>query len=159
MKIKDILESFGSLKPRMYIAYRIFNCSQEIKNGIKQWKMDKELPLIKIRVESPDGVGSVEISSYDLVGLYGFGELAALLMLDDIVKAKNNEDKTRLNDLLGFLVRGKHRLEMKVTSEILEQVKLNSPEVWKEYQKLCQQTVGREKELEKNYQRIIETEL
>ena len=159
MKIKDILESFGSLRTRMYMAYRIFNCSQEIKNAIKQWKTDKELPLIKIRVESPDGAGCTESSSYDLVSLYGFGELAALLMLDDIVKAKNNEDKTRLNDLLGFLVRGKHRPKIEVTSEILEQVKQNSPEVWKEYQKLRQQAAGREKELEKDYQKIVETEL
>ena len=159
MKIKDILESFGSLRTRMYMAYRIFNCSQEIKNAIKQWKTDKELPLIKIRVESPDGAGCTEISSYDLVSLYGFGELAALLMLDDIVKAKNNEDKTRLNDLLGFLVRGKHRPKIEVTSEILEQVKQNSPEVWKDYQKLRQQAAGREKELEKDYQKIVETEL
>lgn len=159
MKIKDILESFGSLKTKMYMAYRIFNCSQEIKDAIKQWKTDKELPLIRIRVESSNGMGCVEISSYDLVSLYGFGELATLLMLDDIVKAKNNEDKTRLKDLLGFLVSGKHRSEMKVTSEILEQVKQNSPEVWKEYQKLCQQATENEKELERNYQRIVETEL
>lgn len=158
MKIKDILESIDSLKVKIYTAYRIFYCSPKIKKAIKQWKTYEDLPVIKVTIETSEDI-FVEISSFDLVNKYGFDELSALLMLDDIEKAQEKQDKEKLNDLLAFLVRGKHEVKTRVSQELLEQIKKNNPEVWEEYQKLCANSAKREKELEDGYSKIIETEL
>lgn len=158
MKIKDILESIDSVKTKIYAAYRIFHSSPKIKKAIKQWKTDEDLPVVKVTVETSEEK-FVEISSYDLVNKYGFDELSALLMLDDIEKAQEKQDKERLNDLLAFLVRGKHEVRTRVSQELLEEIKKNNPEVWEEYQKLCANSAKREKELEEGYSKIIETEL
>lgn len=158
MKIKDILESIDSVKTKIYTAYRIFHSSPKIKKAIKQWKTYEDLPVVKVTVETSEEK-FVEISSYDLVNKYGFDELSALLMLDDIEKAQEKQDKEKLNDLLAFLVRGKHEVRTRVSQELLEQIKKNNPEVWEEYQKLCANSAKREKELEEGYSKIIETEL
>lgn len=158
MKIKDILESIDSMKTKIYVAYRIFHCSSKIKKAIKQWKTYEDLPVMKITVETSED-NFVEISSYDLVNKYGFDELSALLMLDDIEKAQEKQDKEKLNDLLAFLVRGKHEVKTRVSQELLAQIKKNNPEVWEEYQKLCANSAKREKELVEGYSKIIETEL
>lgn len=158
MKIKDILESIDSMKTKIYAAYRIFHSSPKIKKAIKQWKTYEDLPVMKVTVETSED-NFVEISSYDLVNKYGFDELSALLMLDDIEKAQEKQDKEKLNDLLAFLVRGKHEVKTRVSQELLEQIKKNNPEVWEEYQKLCANSAKREKELEEGYSKIIETEL
>lgn len=158
MKIKDILESIDSVKTKIYAAYRIFHSSPKIKKAIKQWKTYDDLPVVKVTVETSEEK-FVEISSYDLVNKYGFDELSALLMLDDIEKAQEKQDKEKLNDLLAFLVRGKHEVRTRVSQELMEQIKKNNPEVWEEYQKLCANSAKREKELEDGYSKIIETEL
>ena len=158
MKIKDILESIDSVKTKIYAAYRIFHSSPKIKKAIKQWKIDEDLPVVKVTVETSEEK-FVEISSYYLVNKYGFDELSALLMLDDIEKAQEKQDKEKLNDLLAFLVRGKHEVRTRVSQELLEEIKKNNPEVWEEYQKLCANSAKREKELEEGYSKIIETEL
>ena len=158
MKIKDILESIDSVKTKIYAAYRIFHSSPKIKKAIKQWKTYEDLPVVKVTVETSEEK-FVEISSYDLVNKYGFDELSALLMLDDIEKAQEKQDKEKLNDLLAFLVRGKHEVRTRVSQELMEQIKKNNPEVWEEYQKLCANSAKREKELEEGYSKIIETEL
>lgn len=158
MKIKDILESIDSVKTKIYAAYRIFHSSPKIKKAIKQWKTYEDLPVVKVTVEASEEK-FVEISSYDLVNKYGFDELSALLMLDDIEKAQEKQDKEKLNDLLAFLVRGRHEVKTRVSQELLEQIKKNNPEVWEEYQKLCANSAKREKELEEGYSKIIETEL
>lgn len=158
MKIKDILESIDSLKTKIYTAYRIYHCSPKIKKAIKQWKMYEDLPVVRIRVENTEN-NFVEISSYELVNLYGFEELAALLMLDDLEKAQKNNDKEKISDLLAFLVRGKHEVKSKVPQDVFEYIKKNNPEVWKEYQKLCNTSTVKDKELEEGYTRIIETDL
>ena len=158
MKIKDILESIDSMRTKIYAAYRIFHCSPKIKKAIKQWKTYEDLPVIKVTIETSEDK-FVEISSFDLVNKYGFDELSALLMLDDIEKAQEKQDKEKLNDLLAFLVRGKHEVKTRVSQELLEQIKKNNPEVWEEYQKLCANSAKREKELEDGYSKIIETEL
>lgn len=158
MKIKDIIESIDSVKARIYTAYRIFHCSPKIKNAIKLWKNDDCLPVVIISVERTEN-DYLTISSYDLVNLYGFDKLSALLMLDDIEKAYEKQDKEKLNDLLAFLVHGKHEVRTRVSQELMEQIKKNSPEVWEEYQKLCANSAKREKELEESYSKIIETEL
>lgn len=158
MKIKDILESIDSVKTKIYAAYRIFHSSPKIKKAIKQWKTYEDLPVVKVTVETSEEK-FIEISSYDLVNKYGFDELSALLMLDDIEKAQEKQDKEKLNDLLAFLVRGKHEVRTRVSQELLEEIKKNNPEVWEEYQKLCANSAKREKELEEGYSKIIETEL
>ena len=110
-----------------------------------------------------EGIITKERTQYALnelgVNEYGFDELSALLMLDDIEKAQEKQDKEKLNDLLAFLVRGKHEVRTRVSQELLEQIKKNNPEVWEEYQKLCANSAKREKELEEGYSKIIETEL
>lgn len=158
MKIKDILESIDSMKAKVYTAYRIFHCSPKIKKAIKQWKTYEDLPVVKVCVETSEDK-FLEISSFDLVNKYGFEELSALLMLDDIEKAYEKHDKEKLNDLLAFLVRGKHEVKTRVSQELLDQIRKNNPEVWEEYQKLCANSARKEKELEEGYSTIIETEL
>lgn len=158
MKIKEILESIDSLKAKIYTAYRIFHCSPRIKNAIRQWKMYEDLPVISVHIENSED-NFVEITSYNLVNLYGFEELAALLMLDDLEKAQEKKDKEKISDLLAFLVRGKHEMKSNVPKEIFEHIKENNPEVWKEYQKLCDDSAIRDKELEEGYSKIIETDL
>ncbi|MBR5237696.1 MAG: hypothetical protein IKV26_03185 [Paludibacteraceae bacterium] len=158
MKIKDILESIDSVKTKICVAYRIFYSTPKIKKAIKQWKAYGDLPVIRVTVETSEE-NFIEISSYDLLNKYGFDELSALLMLDDIEKAQEKQDKEKLNDLLAFLVRGKHEVRTIVSQELLEQIKKNNPEVWDEYQKLCANSAKREKELEEDYSKIIETEL
>ena len=158
MKIKEILESIDSLKTKIYTAYRIFHCSPRIKNAIKQWKMYEDLPVISVLIENTED-NFVEITSYNLVNLYGFEELAALLMLDDLEKAQDKKDIEKISDLLAFLVRGKHEVRSKVPQDIFEHIKENNPEVWKEYQKLCNDSAIRDKKLEEGYSKIIETEL
>ena len=158
MKIKDILEYIDSMKTKIYTAYRIFHCSPKIKEAIKQWKNDEYLPNIIITVDSTEN-DYLTISSYDFVNLYGFDELSALLMLDDIEKAQEKQDMERLNDLLAFLERGKHEKKTYVSHELLEYIEKNNPDVWEEYKSLCANFAKREEELKDGYSKIIETEL
>lgn len=158
MKIKDILESIDSFKTKVYAAYRIQQCSPRIKKALKKWKTYNDLPVVRVHVET-SGDRCLEISSYDLVNKYGFNELAALLMLDDIEKAKEKPNKEELNDLLAFLVQGRHEIRTKVSKDLLDQIRKDKPEVWEEYQKLCTNSAKKEKELENGYSKIIETEL
>lgn len=158
MKIKDLIESIGSMKNKIYIASRIFNCSSEIKEAIKTWKNDEYFPVVKILVEA-ENEAELVISSYDLVNLYGYDELTALLMLDDIKKAQEKHDKERLNRILTFLVSGKHITKTTDITKLMKNVEMNNPEVWDEYQKLCKDAAMKDKELEDNYTQIIETEL
>lgn len=159
MKIKDILESIDSTKAKLHVAYRIFNCSPEIKNAIKRWKDEEDLPVVNICLETSED-NYVTIKSYDLVNKYGFDDLAALLMLDDLLKAHAKKDYERLNQLLSFLEYGKHEpINPKAVDEILGQVQQNNPKVWAEYQKMLSEEEKREKELNEGYSQIIETEL
>ena len=87
------------------------------------------------------------------------GRLFWYVFLDSEKPKKEKQDKEKLNDLLAFLVRGKHEVRTRVSQELLEQIKKNNPEVWEEYQKLCANSAKREKELEEGYSKIIETEL
>ena len=120
----------------------------------QEWK--NNIPLLDMQGNkgSLDGDGPAAMR-YTECRLSQFGEL----MLDDIEKAQENQDKEKLNDLLAFLVRGKHEVKTRVSQELLEQIKKNNPEVWEEYQKLCANSAKREKELEDGYSKIIETEL
>lgn len=158
MKIKDLLESIDSLKMRIYTAYRIYHCSPRIKNAIKQWKNEDYLPNVKVSIEKSEN-NWVIISSYDLVNLYGFKELPALLMLDDIEKAYNNHNKELLNDLLAFLIQGNHETKAQVSPEIMEKIRRTDPQVWVEYQKICDKIAQKEKKIEEDYIKIIETDL
>lgn len=159
MKIKGILESIDSMKTKMHVAYRIFHCSPQIKRAIKQWKDEEDLPVVEICLETSED-NYVTIKSYDLVNKYGFDDLAALLMLDDLMKAHAKKDYERLNQLLSFLEYGKHEpINPKAVDEILGQVQQNNPKVWAEYQKICAEEEVRENKLKDEYSRIIETEL
>lgn len=160
MKIRDILASISSLDPigKVYTAYRIYSCAPKIKSAIKQWKKDEYLPIVRIVVET-DNDDFVAISSYDLVNLYGFDELSALLMLNDIEKAQENNNKERLSILLSGLLNGKHKKNFVIPKHVFEDIKNNLPDVWSEYQKLCEKEMGIVSSMQKEYSQIIETEL
>ncbi|MBR3884699.1 MAG: hypothetical protein IKJ31_08105 [Bacteroidaceae bacterium] len=158
MKIKDLLEPIGSLKGKIYTAYRIFNCNPKIKSAIKEWKINKDLPTVYINVRTSEN-SSFEISSYDLVDLYGFNELAALLMLDELEKVQERNDKERLEILISFLLYGRHRTRLLIPQSVFEDIKNNQPDVWKEYQKICDAEATKYHDLEKMYPRIVETDL
>lgn len=158
MKIKDILVPIDSMKTKIHTAYRISHCTPQIKKAIKQWKIEDDLPVVTIRLEESEEK-FVELSAHDLVNLYGFQELPALLMLDDLIKAQERNDKGRIKELLGLLVYGKHEVRAKISPEVFEHIKKNNPEVLEAYQKICNNSAKREKELEAEFSKIVETDL
>lgn len=52
MKIKDIINLLSTAKERVYLAYRIYNSSPEIKAAIKEYKEFEELPVLTVRVKT-----------------------------------------------------------------------------------------------------------
>ena len=154
MKIKDIKQTYADIRAKIHAAIRIYNCTPEIKKAIKKWKNDGCLPQITISLEN--GNKQANISSTELVEIYGLSELNALLMLDELVKAQRNGDKNRLSQLLRSLIAGRHVQGFTVTDEMLEGIKKNSPDVWKEYERLSKKVEEKEKELEKEYVLIAE---
>lgn len=158
MKIKDIIESIESIKNKMLVAYRIYCCDKDIKNAIKYWKSENELPSLSVDIENEDEQ-FITISVNDLVNLYGFEELAAFLTLDDIKKASSSKNYERLDQLLAFLTYGKHEVRTKVSEELLEHIQNNTPKVWEEYQKICKKVEGDKKMQEQEFNKIIDSEL
>lgn len=159
MKIKEIISSIENIKTRLYVAYRINNCLPVIKSAIKQLYATNELPFIKLGIESPDQNEFVEISSNELVDLYGMDNLSALLFLDDLQKANLKKDKTDLCNLLDRFSFGKNQTRMKVTDEMLEDVRNNSPEVWKVYQALLSEKDIESVERMQEYTKIVDKEI
>lgn len=159
MKIKDIITSLDNVKSKVHVAYRINKCSSEIKQAISQLYKDKVLPLVELGIEAPDGMGYIEVSSYDLVNLYGMEELSALLFLDELNKANLKSDKTDLRNLLGVLTSGKHQTRMAVTEDLLEHVQKNSPDVWESYQEIVEKENAITTEMEGDFEKIIENEI
>ena len=159
MKIKDLLNSVDSLNTRFKIANRVKKCSTRIRMAIAQLYRDKILPKIELGIQSPDGTGYMEISSFDLVNLYGMENLSALLFLDDLYKANLRADKKDLHNLLGMLSNGKHQSNMVVTEELLEQVRQNSPDVWESYQGIVEDENSRTQELAEDYEQIIDEDI
>ena len=159
MKIKDIITSLGNVKSKVHIAYRINKCSPQIKQAIAQLYKDRVLPKIEMGIQSPDGNGYFEVSLSDLVSLYGMDDLAALLFLDDLDKANAKSDKTDLWNLLGMLSIGKHQSRMVVTDELLEYVQKSAPDVWDSYQEIVEKENTVSQDLEKDYEKVIESEL
>ena len=159
MKIKDLLNSVDGLNTRFKIAHRIKKCSPRIRMAISQLYRDKILPKIELGIQSPDGIGYMEISSYDLVNLYGMENLSALLFLDDLYKANLKTDKRELYNLLGMLSNGRHQSNMVVTEEILEQVRQTSPNVWESYQGIVEDENTKTQELAEDYEQIIEEDI
>ena len=158
MRIKDIVESIDSLKDKIIIAYRIYNCSPRIKEAIKEWKLEGSLPSISVELEeSEDKI--VEISSYELVNLYEFDELSSLLMLDSLEKAKVKNDKERIKQLTGFLIYGTHVHKNHLSEEMMNNIKESNPAVWEEYQKICNAAKDEDIERRNKFNNIIETEL
>ena len=159
MKIKDIISSLDNVKSKVHVAYRINRCSPVIKQAIAQLYTDRFMPLVELGIEAPDGMGYVEISSYDLVNLYGMEELAALLFLDDLDKANLNNDKTDLRNLLSVLSVGKHQTRMVFSEELLQHVQQNSPDVWENYLQIVEKENAITEEMEGNYENVIENEI
>ena len=159
MKIKDLLNSVDSLNTKIKIANRIKKCSPRIRLAITQLYRDKIIPKIELGIQSPDGMGYMEISSFDLVNLYGMENLSALLFLDDLYKANLKADKKDLHNLLGMLSNGKHQSNMIVSEELLEQVRQNSPDVWESYQGLVEIENTKTQELAEDYEQIIEEDI
>lgn len=159
MKIKDIISSLDDLKSKVHVAYRINKCSPYIKQAIVQLYKDGVLPLVELGIQSPNGGEYMEISSYDLVNLYGMEDLAALLFLDDLEKANSKTDKTDLRNLLSALSSGKHQTRMVISEELLEHIQNNSPDIWKNYQDIVEKENASSQELECNYENVIENEI
>lgn len=107
MKIKDIINLLSTAKERVYLAYRIYNSSPEIKAAIKEYKEFEELPVLTVRVKNSVG-NYVDITSKELKVLYGFKDLQALLMIGDIKKAQADGNMEELDALLSVLVNGQH---------------------------------------------------
>lgn len=159
MKIKDIISSIDSTKDKIYTAHRIYQCEPEIKKYIAKWYKDQYLPLLEIGMRTSDGSIYLELSSTNLVELHNMTELEALFFMDSILKAQNKKDTIMLNQLLASLNSSRHTPAVENMEYELEQLRMNNPEVWVEYQKLCAKWEQREKELETTYEKVIEAEL
>ena len=161
MKIKDIINLLSTAKERVFLAYRIYNSSSEIRAAIKEYKEFDELPVLTVRVKNSAG-NYVDITSKELKVLYGFKDLQALLMIGDIKKAQADGNMEELDTLLSFLVNGQHVIEDETRRSIdviKENIRKNNPGVWNEYQKICEREAQKLKDIETNYEQMIETEL
>lgn len=161
MKIKDIINLLSTAKERVYLAYRIYNSSPEIKAAIKEYKEFEELPVLTVRVKNSVG-NYVDITSKELKVLYGFKDLQALLMIGDIKKAQADGNMEELDALLSVLVNGQHVVKDETRRSIdviKDNIRKNNPGVWNEYQKICEREVQKLKDIETNYEQMIETEL
>lgn len=159
MKIKDIVKDIEPIWLKVYTAHRIYRSEPRIKEAIAEWHEDRSLPDITLGMMSPQEEGYASISVQELVGIYGMKELDALLFLDSLAKATKKDNKTELDRLLGTLSTGKHKTNFVITEAMLEQVRKDSPEVWAEYQKLCNEAAQKKKVMISDYEQIAETEL
>lgn len=158
MKIKEVIELIDSKEEKVYTAHKIYNSSLHIKKAIKEWITDKDLPLVSVCIEGPED-NYVNISSYDLLNIYGFSELQALLMIADMENAQKDKDIEKLRYMLSSLTSGRHETKMYLSEEKLKYIKDNNPAVWDEYQKICDESTKHYEKLEDDYLRIIETDL
>lgn len=159
MKIKDIISSIESMKERVYTAYRIYRSEPYIKNAISRLYEEESLPQVTIELEDPNETGCLRLDTIELTELYGMKDLQALLFLDSVLKANKKEDKTDLYNLLGILTAGQHKTRFEITDEMREHVRANNPGVWAEYLKIRGEQEQRDKAMEAEYNRIIESEL
>ena len=111
MKIKEVIELIDSKEEKVYTAHKIYNSSLHIKKAIKEWVTDKDLPLVSVCIEGPED-NYVNISSYDLLNIYGFSELQALLMIADMENAQKDKDIEKLRYMLSSLTSGRHETKM-----------------------------------------------
>lgn len=163
MKIKDILrlrfEKDQDQKKMMSIAYRVYSCSDTIKDAIRKLHEEKILPQIVLGIGYPDGNGHMSISSCDLVNKFGMDNLSALFFLDDLYKADQKEDKEDLLKLLGMLLNGKHCSNLPLNEELREYVQQNSPKVWEIYQGLVSDKASKDEARKMEYDKIKENEI
>lgn len=159
MKIKDIISSIESMKERVYTAYRIYRSEPLIKKAISRLYEEESLPQVTIELEDPNETRCLRLDTMELKELYGMKDLQALLFLDSVLKADKKEDKTDLHNLLGMLPAGQHKTRFEITDEMREHVRANNPGVWAEYLKIRSEREQRDKALEAEYNRIIESEI
>lgn len=159
MKIKDIISSIESMKERVYTAYRIYRSESLIKKAISRLYEEESLPQVTIELEDPDETRCLRLDTMELKELYGMKDLQALLFLDSVLKANKKDDKTDLYNLLGMLTAGQHKTQFEITDEMREHVRANNPGVWAEYQKIRGEQEQRNKAMEEEYSRIVESEL
>ncbi|MDE7135096.1 MAG: hypothetical protein K2N91_00535 [Muribaculaceae bacterium] len=156
MKIKDIINKNWNFKTRLLIARRISKCTTLIKRDIAAWKRDRMVPERALSLQI-NGVENMRISVHELMDTYGMDPLSAMLFFDDLIKANNNEDKTQMVNLVERLQSGGRRKSLAMTPDMLENIKNNQPELWREYERLQkdEDMLSGEEEIEQ----IEETEL
>lgn len=158
MKIRDIIEPINGRDDKVRVAYRIYKCSDEVKVAIKEWKEDGCIPEMSLRISASDD-NEATLSLKDLVQLYGFGELDALLWFDSLYKAKKADNKVKQREMYLYLIYGSRHAKFEVPDAMLEHFKTNNPEAWGEYEKISENAKERLEELEKEFPRIIEMDI
>lgn len=145
MKIKELLDflRIKNEKEKVMAARRIKNCSPLIKKAIAHFTEKGELNPVSISVDYPNGEGYIVISSMDLVQHFGMNEMEALLFMDAVLKADKKTDKSELSLLLGRLSIGEHVCSGPVPESMMEEIRINNPSVWKEYQRICDEEQNR----------------
>lgn len=159
MKIIDVTSSIESMKERTYTAYRIYRSEPHIKKAISILYKEESLPQVTIELEDPNETRCLRLDTIELKELFGMKDLQALLFLDSVLKANKKEDKTDLSNLLRMLTAGQHKTQFEITDEMREHVRANNPGVWAEYQKIRGEQEQRNKAMEEEYSRIVESEL
>lgn len=124
------------MRDRLLLANRVHNCNKVIRADIRRWKESGEAPTRSITIITPSGDKSLTLSMSDLTEIYGFDTLSAFIFMDSLFKANAKTDKCELRALLSQLKGSRCVHRMEVTPELLEQVRVNQPGVWAQYQKL-----------------------
>lgn len=159
MKIKEIVSALVKDSSRGKLALRISRCQPVIRKAFRKWHEEKVLPLVQLVFETPNGKGYLELSSRELVEVYGMKELQTLLFLDELLKAYQKKDVPRLKALLDMLQAGSHRPLFVVSEEVKAHIRENNPEAWAYYQQLVVQQAEQDQEEEQASRIALEEEL
>lgn len=159
MKIKELINTLGIGQSRDKLALRISHCLPQIKRAFLRWHEEESMPNLKIALDVPNGRGYLELTAEELVRIYGMKEYQALLFMDELMKAKYEENAIRLKALLDMLKAGSHRQQLTVSDEMKETIRMENPEAWACYQQLCTQEAEQKKVTEQECQTALDAEI
>ena len=127
MKIKELINTLGIGQSRGKLALRISHCLPQIKKAFLRLHDEEAMPNLRIALDVPNGRGYLELTAQELVRIYGMKKYQALLFMDELMKAKDEENPARLKTLLDMLKAGLHRQQLTVSDEMKETIRTENP--------------------------------
>lgn len=159
MKIKELINTLGIGQSRGKLALRISHCLPQVKKAFLRLHDEEAMPNLRIALDVPNGRGYLELTAQELVRIYGMKKYQALLFMDELMKAKDEENPARLKALLDMLKAGLHQQQLTVSDEMKETIRTENPEAWAYYQQLCAQEAEQEKVTEQECQAALDAEI